>query len=638
MQRINKQIGNILIYDTFVFFNELDLLEIRLNILNDHVDRFVLVEATRTFQGKSKPLYFEENKQRFAKFKDKIIHVIVDDLPVNSLPFDREHFQRDAILRGLSDCSSEDLIILSDLDEIPNPEVIPKHIEKGRIALFIQKLFYYTLNTKCAELEILPWSLIVNFDEIGSPAALRKRVVAYHSAMLSKAALDSSFKIIENGGWHFSYLGGPAAIRTKIEAFSHDELNVDEFKSIHNIQMAIANGRDIFGRKLTFVNAADDELPKFIVENFSTYKNKGLLVCSSVQKNNDTSASESTLLMSSPIIFDQYSRYKACSDLLRQTGFSSGNSILDIGSGPECLFGQFMPEATMNYVDPLIPVGSGQGRITGNVFSKELEEQTFDCVSAVDVLEHVPPEYRHGFLERMSSLGKNTLILGFPTSDSSVAFETDKAIDDQYRAIFGHNYPWLEEHYRFGLPSLTETVAQLSKLGWHCQTIGHGHAPWLRDLLSFVICAWDIPSMKDVVLEISEKFNRELYQYDFRAPYYRQFVIATRRPLPPITTPVTNTNNAEAENIFQKIMEDAHRQYFSTSLQQLVERDVYIAELNNKIEEASAWGKSLQASVIERDAYIANINMKVEEVSTWAKSLQAALVERDATIATITKR
>lgn len=266
-----------MIYDGFIFFNELDLLEIRLNILSNCVDRFVLVEATRTFQGKSKPLYFNENKQMFSKFKDRIIHVVVDDLPLDAVPFDREHFQRDAILRGLHGCGAEDLIILSDLDEIPNPEVIPKSLEKGQIGFFKQKLFYYTLNTKCLELDSLPWSLVVRYDEIGSPANLRKRLVAYQAAMLSKDDLDSSFKIIENGGWHFSYLGSPETIVTKIEAFSHDELNVDEFKSIHNIQSAIANGRDIFGRKLSFANAAVEELPKFIVENFSTYKDKGLL-------------------------------------------------------------------------------------------------------------------------------------------------------------------------------------------------------------------------------------------------------------------------------------------------------------------------------------------------------------------------
>lgn len=154
------------------------------------------------------------------------------------------------------------------------------------------------------------------------------------------------------------------------------------------------------------------------------------------------------------MIFDQYSRYKACSDLLRQAGLAPGNTVLDIGSGPECLFGQFMPDAKMNYVDPLIPNGSGHGRITGDVFTGELDNQAFDCIAAVDVLEHVPPERRQAFLERMSSLGKNTLILGFPASDSSDALETDKAIDERYRAIFGHDYSWLEEHYRFGLPSL----------------------------------------------------------------------------------------------------------------------------------------------------------------------------------------
>ncbi len=97
------------------------------------------------------------------------------------------------------------------------------------------------------------------------------------------------------------------------------------------------------------------------------------------------------------MIFDQYSRYKACSDLLRQTDFVEGNSVLDIGSGPECLFGQFIPDAKMTYVDPLIPSGSGQGYVTGNVFTDELDGQSFDCVSTVDVLEHVPPEHRKHF-------------------------------------------------------------------------------------------------------------------------------------------------------------------------------------------------------------------------------------------------
>ena len=269
------------------------------------------------------------------------------------------------------------------------------------------------------------------------------------------------------------------------------------------------------------------------------------------------------------MIFDQYSRYKACSDLLRQTNFAAGSSLLDIGSGPECLFGQFIPGATVNYVDPLIPTNSGHGKITGDVFSTELDGQTFDCVSAVDMFEHVPPEKRQVFLERMSELGKDTLILGFPTSDSSDAMETDRAIDEKYRAIFDKSYSWLEEHYKYGLPSLSETIEQLTRLGWHCQTVGHGHAPWLRELLGFVVCAWNIAGMRDIVLNISEKFNQGLYSSDFYPPYYRQFVIASRNPLPQINAPQGVCKRDEAESRFRALMVDAERQYIKASFGQL---------------------------------------------------------------------
>ncbi|MDI1276631.1 glycosyltransferase [Methylobacter sp.] len=316
------------------------------------------------------------------------------------------------------------------------------------------------------------------------------------------------------------------------------------------------------------------------------------------------------------MIFDQYSRYKACSDLLRQTGFVEGDSVLDIGSGPECLFGEFMSDATMNYVDPLIPPGAGQGHITGNIFASELNGLAFDCVTAVDVLEHVPPEHRQAFLERLSSLGKNTLILGFPTSDSSDALDTDKAIDDQYRAIFGHDYSWLEEHYRFGLPALSDTVDKLQKLGWHCQTVGHGHSPWLKELLGFVICTWEIPSLKEVVLDISEQFNRKLYSYDYRAPYYRQFIIASRNPLPPVSVPTEENKGIDAEEIFQALMEDARSQYFIASIEQLTDS---ISERDAAVSERDAAVSERDAAVSERDAVIAERN--------------AVIAERDAVIA-----
>ncbi|MBV5330447.1 MAG: glycosyltransferase, partial [Chlorobium sp.] len=507
-----------------------------------------------------------------------------------------------------------------------------------QVGLFSQKLFYYTLNTKCVELDCLPWSLIVNFDEIGLPADLRKRVVAYHSAMLSKDKLDGSFKIIEDGGWHFSYLGSPEQIVTKIEAFSHDELNVNKFKKIYNIQSAIANRKDVFGRNLSFTSASFEELPKFIVDNVARYKNKGLLdfsfiqkdrksVFASFQNNNEKSVSEPTILNSSLIIFDQYSRYRACSDLLLQAGFVSGNSVLDIGSGPECLFGQFMLDAAMVYVDPLIPSGSGPGYITGNVFASELDAQLFDFVSAVDVLEHVPSEHRQAFLERLSSLAKNTLIIGFPTSDSTDASDVDKALQDQYHAIFGNKYSWLEEHDRFGLPSLSTTIDQLQKLGWHCQTVGHGHVPWLKELLGFVICTWHIPILKRIILDLSEQFNRRLYPYDFRAPHYRQFIIASRNPLPPVSIHLEEYNYIEAEEIFQALMEDANKRCFSTSLAHLTDlagddfkRDTAIIERDTAIIERDT-------AIIERDVATALVKL-IENSSSWRLTRPLRFVAR----------
>lgn len=115
-----------MVYDCFQFFNELDILKIRLNVLDSVVDRFVISEATETFSGLKKPLYYEENKEMFAAFADKIIHVVVDDTPKGDRwgTHERDTFQKNAVTRGLRDCTDEDIVIFSDLDEIPNPDKI----------------------------------------------------------------------------------------------------------------------------------------------------------------------------------------------------------------------------------------------------------------------------------------------------------------------------------------------------------------------------------------------------------------------------------------------------------------------------------------------------------------------------------
>lgn len=112
-----------MIYDCFQFFNELDILKIRMNVLKDVVDRFVISESTVTFSGKKKPLYYAENREMFAEFEDKIIHQVVDDTP-NVNPFERDSFQKCAVKRPLEKlCKDDDIIIFSDVDEIRIPNL-----------------------------------------------------------------------------------------------------------------------------------------------------------------------------------------------------------------------------------------------------------------------------------------------------------------------------------------------------------------------------------------------------------------------------------------------------------------------------------------------------------------------------------
>ena len=135
-----------MLYDCFTFLNELDLLEIRLNILNKVVDKFVIVEATRTHSNQLKPLVFADNKERFRRFLDKIIYVVVDKYPLIESAWTIENHQRNCIAKALAACHDDDVILISDLDEIPHPEKIKECLHAPGIKLFEQFMFYYFLN------------------------------------------------------------------------------------------------------------------------------------------------------------------------------------------------------------------------------------------------------------------------------------------------------------------------------------------------------------------------------------------------------------------------------------------------------------------------------------------------------------
>lgn len=281
-----------MIYDCFTFFNELDLLEIRLNILYDHVDKFVLVEATKTHQGKNKPLYFSENKSRYEKFLDKIIHVVVNEYPdyEGKSPWVLEHHQRNMILKGLKECNPEDIILISDLDEIPAPEKISEYKNKKGIKIFRQKMYYYFLNcVNSSQYENYRWNgtIMVNYKDIKDLQQLRSmsmivfglfddrliyRIYARFRKLFLYNTRGMKIVFVPDGGWHFSFLGGADTIIKKLEAFAHAEYNKEEFKNAKNIEDAISKGKDILGRDFSYkFIPLDKSFPKYIMNNIEKY-------------------------------------------------------------------------------------------------------------------------------------------------------------------------------------------------------------------------------------------------------------------------------------------------------------------------------------------------------------------------------
>lgn len=271
-----------MVYDCFIFFNELDLLEIRLNELNDVVDKFVIVEANRTFQNNYKPYYFEENKERFSKFLPKIIHIKLDKYPtyipiINPFsPWKMEFFQRNYIVNGLNDCKPEDVILISDVDEIPRPSSIISLIDKGVNEIYGLKMdmYMYFFNNQLIYDGGSSMSIDESKDGIWHCTAvvpfklLKKKPNKIRRTIMRTKRKGEVYKIIPNAGWHFTYLGGVKKIIEKLEAFSHTEYNNDNFKSEEQIKEFITSGKDLFGRDMKFnMLNSFESLPKYIQDN-----------------------------------------------------------------------------------------------------------------------------------------------------------------------------------------------------------------------------------------------------------------------------------------------------------------------------------------------------------------------------------
>ena len=261
-----------IIYDCFTFYNEFELLELRLRELDDHVDWFVLVEADRTFQNKEKPLYFTNDldNPRWAKYRHKIRVVQVTDMPVATDAWGRERHQRDAIMYGCRNADAMDIIMIGDVDEIPCPETVERLRNSSELIWgFRMPLFNFKYNYMMVTKDLYSvWSGAVRRSALDSSEDFRRMRHTLNGCAYNFS--DGTVAIVEHAGWHFTYLGAEEFARTKIQSFAHEESNKPEILDQLDIEDSIRRGAGVVRTDNDYrfsPVAIDDYLPRTILDN-----------------------------------------------------------------------------------------------------------------------------------------------------------------------------------------------------------------------------------------------------------------------------------------------------------------------------------------------------------------------------------
>jgi beta-1,4-mannosyl-glycoprotein beta-1,4-N-acetylglucosaminyltransferase len=248
------------VYDCLMFFSEIDMLELRVKELQHVVDYHVVCESRETHSGKPKELNFDKLYKRLpAHLQAKMIYVVVDELSDGVRDsWQREYYHRSCISRGLVNAQPDDLVIVSDCDEIVNPDVIPQIKDKAGITM---DLYYYDVQHKAREfwgVGATRWGLYQDINGIRTNAMGGKQLV---------------------GGWHLSYMGDPDFIMEKLGAFMHYDMALQQNITSEKVIQALATGKDLWNRSgfiLDYVPFGDGmHLPKIIRDNQKYYKALG---------------------------------------------------------------------------------------------------------------------------------------------------------------------------------------------------------------------------------------------------------------------------------------------------------------------------------------------------------------------------
>tara|TARA_Y100000590_G_scaffold464408_1_gene633788 strand:- start:1086 stop:1979 length:894 start_codon:yes stop_codon:yes gene_type:complete len=291
------------IYDCFQFFDEEMLLDLRLNIMDKYVDKFVITEATYTHNGNPKKLIFDINN--FSKFKDKIIYIVVDKTPPNiskihdddndsikgqksiSNGYKRDNFQRQMAQQGLKNAQPEDWVLINDIDEIPNLQNFNLKNIKKKLVIFKQKIFYYKFNLLYPN---IPWfgSRACKKKNLLSPQWLRdlkhKKYPLWRIDILFSKKKYNNIFYNNDGGWHFTNIKTPEDIEKKLLNYTHH----DEFErsgiNIEDLRKKVYEKRVIYDHSVdqrknkweskTILQTIElDKLPNYLKENYKKYTN-----------------------------------------------------------------------------------------------------------------------------------------------------------------------------------------------------------------------------------------------------------------------------------------------------------------------------------------------------------------------------
>ena len=290
------------IFDCFMYFDEEQVLDLRLNVLNDFVDYFVIVESTQNHKGIKRELLFDQSK--FQKFKNKIIYLVYDEIPKNVETISdnedenekdrkyimnavyRENSQRNFITNGLQKADENDLILVSDVDEIPKLSSLNLSKIDNKILIFKQDMFYYKFNLAIPNFK---WSGTkgVKKKNLKSPQWLRnikdRKYAFFRIDTFFSEKKYTNIKIISDGGWHFSNIKNAKMIEHKLKSYLHHRefdqvsLSVDEIDNLIKNKKAIYDLRvdkkvNKVGNGVVLNNYNINKLPKYINENLDKYK------------------------------------------------------------------------------------------------------------------------------------------------------------------------------------------------------------------------------------------------------------------------------------------------------------------------------------------------------------------------------